>query len=111
MTPQQPSSSFPTFISPLKRALIGAGIGLALISLFLFNAGEPNPEWHALWRLKPLIMVPLAGAGGGLWYAFLDSLSAPGTWKKLVTVLLGVIGFIIALWMGTVLGLNGTYWD
>lgn len=91
--------------------LIGGAIGLMLISFFLFTAGEPNPEWHKLWRIRPLILVTLAGAtGGAINYLLMEHLQFNG-WKKFLAGVLSVIVFIIGLWMGTVLGLDGTYWD
>ena len=94
-----------------KRMLLGAGIALILISIFLLPIKDPKPEWGTLWMIKPLIMVPLAGALGGVFYYFMDHLRYQGGWKKIFAILLGMIGYIIALWLGTVLGLNGTLWD
>lgn len=53
-------------LSPAKPILIGAVIALIFISMFLFSVDHPKPEWGKLWMLKPLIIVPLAGAIGGL---------------------------------------------
>ncbi len=93
-----------------KPILPGAGVGLILISFFVFG-GEPNPEWGKLWMIKPLIMVPIAGALGGAFYYFMDHLSSRRGLNKTVAVILSLIVFIIVLWLGTVLGLNGTMWD
>lgn len=94
-----------------KRMLQGAVIAFILIVLFLLGAGDPDPAWGKLWMLKPLIMVPVAGAIGGLFYYFMDHLRSQGGWKKVVAVLLSLAGYIVVLWLGTVLGLNGTMWD
>jgi len=94
-----------------KRMLQGAGIALILISLFLLSGGEPKPEWGKLWMVKPLIMVPVAGALGGIFYYLMDYLRYQGGWKKILAIILSLIGYIFVLWLGTVLGLNGTWWD
>ena len=94
-----------------RQMLLGAIIGLILIGLFLLSAGEPNPEWPRFWRIRPLIIVPLGGAMGGAFYAFLSGMRAQRGWVKIVAYMIGLIGFLIALWMGTVLGLDGTYWN
>jgi hypothetical protein len=94
----------------LTRMGIGAGIGLVLIGLFLIGAGEPNPAWPALWRIRPLVIVPLAGATGGAFYYFVGQFGYSG-WKKILVNLLCLFVFVIGLWLGTVLGLDGTYWD
>jgi membrane associated rhomboid family serine protease len=93
------------------RMLIGAAVGLALIGSFLLTAGEPNPEWPSHWRIKPLIMAPLAGATGGVFFYFMHYIFTPTGAKKILINLLCFAVFMIGLWMGVVLGLNGTYWD
>ena len=98
-------------VSFAKPVLIGAAIGLILISLFLLGAGEPNPAWGKFWMIKPLVMVPLAGAVGGVFYYFMDHLRYTGKLNRTVAVLLSIAVYIIGLWMGTVLGLDGTMWD
>ncbi|HYH16511.1 MAG TPA: hypothetical protein VD794_14880 [Flavisolibacter sp.] len=95
----------------VKFVLIGAAIGLMLISLFLFTAGDADPNWPKLWRLRPLIIVPLAGAMGGVFYYFMDYLGSHGKINRVVGIVLSLIVFIIGLWLGIVLGLDGTYWD
>ncbi|WP_246202129.1 potassium transporter KefB [Spirosoma agri] len=102
----------PIHPAPLgKRMVQGAGVALLLIAFFLFKSGEPNPEWGKLWMIKPLLMVPVAGAMGGAFYYFMDYLRYQGGWKKLIATVLSLIGYIFALWIGTVLGLNGTMWN
>lgn len=94
-----------------KRMLQGAGIALILIIFFLLGAGEPNPDWPKLWMVKPLIMVPAAGALGGLFYYNMDHLRCRGSWREALAYTLSLVVYIIVLWLGTVLGLNGTMWD
>jgi hypothetical protein len=94
-----------------KRMLQGAGIALLLIIIFLLGVKNPDPAWGKLWMIKPLVIVPLAGAMGGVFYYFMDHLRYEGGWKKLLAIFLSLIGYVIALWLGTVLGLNGTLWN
>lgn len=94
-----------------KRMLQGAAIGLVLISFFLVGAGEPNPEWPDLWWIRPLLVVPAAGALGGLFYYVMDPLRSQGGWRTALAYAVSLIVFIIVLWLGTVLGLDGTMWD
>ena len=95
----------------VKRVLIGAGIALVLILLLILSVDEPKPEWHRTWWIRPMVVTPLAGAGGGLFFHFMFELGKEGTWKKIIVTLIGIIGYVIALWMGTVLGLAGTLWN
>ena len=98
--------------SLIKRMLIGAGIGLVLITLLVTSVKHPNPEWGRFWMIRPLLVVPLAGAGGGLGTYFMEHLLGyQGGWSKIIAVLLSIIGFLIALWLGTVLGCAGTLWN
>ena len=48
--------------SLIKRMLIGAAIGLAVISLFIFPAKGGNPEWGRFWMIKPLLVTPFSGS-------------------------------------------------
>jgi hypothetical protein len=41
----------------------------------------------------------------------MDHFRARGGWIKIVANIVSLLGFIIALWMGTVLGLDGTLWN
>lgn len=91
--------------------LIGAGIGLLLISLFVFGVDDPKPEWGKLWMIRPLIVTPLAGAMGGLFFYFMNHLSAKGSINRTAAILLSVVVFMIGLWLGVVLGLDGTMWN
>lgn len=93
------------------RMLVGAGIGLLLISLFVFGVDNPNPEWGKFWIIRPLIVVPLAGAMGGLCNYFLVHFHHRFGINKTVAVIVSGFVFIIGLWLGIVLGLDGTLWD
>ena len=96
----------------LRRILIGAVIGLAVILVFVLKADEPVPaEWGRYWRVKPLLVVPLAGATGALFYHFMDILRRGGGWLKIVANILSAIVFVFGIWIGIVLGLNGTMWN
>jgi hypothetical protein len=91
--------------------MIGAGIALAVISLFVFGADNVNPEWGKFWMIRPLIVTPLAGATGGAFFYFMNGLRAKGQINGTVAVILSLIVYIIGLWLGIVLGLDGTMWD
>src|SRR5687768_16970953 len=106
VTTQSPHSA-----SLSKRMLQGAGIALTLISIFLLSVDEPNQNWPKLWMIKPLVIVPLAGALGGAFYYFMDHLLNQDGWRKALALIIGLLGYIFVLWLGTVLGLNGTLWD
>jgi hypothetical protein len=94
-----------------KPIFFGAGIGLVLISFFLIGVKDPNPEWGKFWMVKPLLIVPIAGAIGGAFYYFIRGLSYKGGLNKTVAVVLSLIIYIIGLWLGVVLGLSNTLWD
>ena len=91
--------------------LLGAGIALILITVFLLSAGDSDPSWPKLWMIRPLIIVPLAGALGGVFYYFMDHLRYRGGWRKALAIILSLVVYIIGLWLGTILGLDGTMWD
>src|SRR5690349_2792856 len=97
--------------SMMKPILIGSGIAAALIIFFLSGVDHPGPAWGTMWKLKPLIMVPFAGAIGGGFFYFMGMLSNQGIINRVVAIIVGLIGYVVVLWLGTVLGLNGTLWN
>lgn len=94
-----------------KRMVQGAMIGLILISAFLISAGNGRPEWGNWWMIRPLIVVPFAGAVGGAIYYYMDQVRSKGGWNRIVADLISIIIFLIGMWMGSILGLSGTYWN
>ena len=91
--------------------MLGAGIALAIISLFVFGADNAKPEWGPLWMIRPLIVTPLAGATGGAFYYFMDRMRSKGQINGVVAIILSLVVYVIGLWLGIVLGLDGTMWD
>ena len=102
----------PAHSAPLiKRMLQGAAIGLVLIGSFLIRVNHPHPDWGQYWMVRPLIITPMAGAAGAVFFYLTDGIRQQGGWKKISASVLSLLVFIIALWMGIVLGLNGTLWN
>jgi zinc transporter ZupT len=101
----------PIFTDALrKRMLLGAAIGLIIISFFVISAGSGNPAWGDYWRIKPLLLTPFAGAMVGLCYDVTEPFRQLNGWLGRLFMILSVLGYIIGLWLGTVLGLAGTMW-
>ncbi|RKS97412.1 potassium transporter KefB [Chryseobacterium defluvii] len=97
--------------SLIKKVISGAIIGLLIISFFVFTVDHPKPEWGKFWMIRPLIITPLAGAFGGFLLFSPQFLNIQTPWKKMGITVLSFFAFIIALWMGIILGLDGTLWD
>ena len=93
-----------------KPVLWGAAIGLVLMALFLMGV-EGDPAWGEYWKLRPMMVTPIAGAMGGGFFHFMDYIGREGGWKRIFCSFIGILGFIIALWLGSVLGLDGTLWN
>lgn len=99
---------FSTLVIP---AAAGAGIALALMALFLTGVDQPDPSWPRYWMIRPLVIVTLAGAAGGVFVALLRPLRARGGWTRVAVVALSIAGYLLCVWMGSVLGLDGTLWN
>lgn len=97
--------------SVITRLLVGAVIGLGIISLLIFSVNEPNPAWGSYWQVKPLIITPIVSGIGFLSFFLKEYLNPKSDTGKIVVFLLSTISFIVSLWIGTVLGLNGTMWN
>ncbi|TXB70228.1 potassium transporter KefB [Phaeodactylibacter luteus] len=94
-----------------RSATTGALIGLFLIAAFLFSADEGSPGWGPYWMARPLIVVPIAGAACGVCAYLLAPLRQAEGWKGAMGFLLTFLVYLIGLWLGTVAGLDGTYWN
>jgi hypothetical protein len=99
---------FSQFIKPM---LIGGGIAMALIAFFLLPIENPDPAWPKYWMVRPFIIVTLAGAAGGAFFALMRPMRRQGGWVMVAGYVLSLIVYVIGLWLGTVLGLDGTLWN
>ena len=97
--------------SLIKRMLLGAAIGLLFISIFLYSVKNPNPNWGKFWMIRPLIIVPLAGAFGSLSFYLKDFIGSQSSWKNILAIIFSSMAFIFILWIGIILGLDGTLWN
>ncbi len=112
MTPISSFSSSSFFTASFVRHLVvGATLALLLISFFLAGVKHPNPSWPAYWMVRPLVLVPVAGALGGGFVYVVRQWGQQETWKKVVATLIGVFGYLVAVWIGTIVGLDGTLWN
>jgi hypothetical protein len=100
-----------TQLSLGSRMLAGAVLGLLVIAFFLFSAGDPDPLWGKLWMVRPLIIVPVAGAMAGLCNYFIVKYRFLFGIRKMMAIVISVVVFAVALWLGVVLGLDGTMWN
>jgi len=94
-----------------KRMLLGAGIGLVVILIFVLPVRHPNPDWGRFWMIRPIIVVPIAGAIGGLFSYVMDYFFGSHGWRNFLVKILSAIVFVVGIWMGIVLGLDGTMWN
>ena len=97
--------------SVLKAGAIGALIGLGFISLMVFPLDNPRPEWGEYWRVRPLLLTPFVAALGAICGYLVLKVGAHYGINRTVSFIIGLLGFIISLWLGIVLGLAGTLWN
>jgi hypothetical protein len=97
--------------SLILRMAAGAAIGFGIISIFVFGVDTPNPDWGESWQIRPLIVTPLAGAFGILVFYSTAFIRPKSQWLNVLLIVLSAFAFVIALWLGVVLGLAGTMWN
>lgn len=95
----------------IKRMLIGAVVGFIIIALLVLPIKNPNLEWGKFWIIRPLVITPLMAAFGSLVFFVKDILQPQNAWKKYLIIGLSIFTFIVTLWIGIILGLDGTLWD
>ncbi len=95
----------------VKFIIIGGFIGLMLAMLFIRTAEAGNPVWPKGWVIRPLIILPLASAAGSAFANYLMQLTIHGGWRRVLAVILSLIIYLVGLWMGFILGFDGTLWN
>ncbi|MES2629111.1 MAG: potassium transporter KefB [Bacteroidota bacterium] len=94
-----------------KPVFIGAALAFVLIIVFLLPVlDEPDSSWPVLWMIRPLVIVPLAGAAGGFFFFLMTPLRKQGGWRLVLANVISFFVYLVGLWLGTVLGLAGTLW-
>ncbi|MCB0649222.1 MAG: hypothetical protein KDC49_21270 [Saprospiraceae bacterium] len=97
--------------SIFQKMIFGFIIGLIVISALVFSVNDPDPAWGDYWRVRPLIVTPIITAFGMCSFFLKDLLCPKETALKITVFILSVLGFIFSLWIGTILGLDGTLWN
>src|SRR6187402_845399 len=96
-------------VSLAKCMLVGAFINLMVVTAFLIDVEGGKPEWEWYWMVRPLLIIPMAGAVGGAFY-YLMKVRFPGGWVGFAATVFSVLIHIFGLWISFVLGFVGTYW-
>jgi hypothetical protein len=94
----------------LRISLAGALLGSLIISFFVLGVDAARPEWGRYWMLKPYIVTPLV-AGLSALGSYLVIYKTLRSRSRAAALVLSAVTYVVGLWMGIVLGLNGTLWD
>ena len=97
---------------PIKNlglpALLGA-IAPFSILLFIILTKE---EIFETWMLIPLILIPLGGVFGGIFFYLMGFIWFPNGRKKLISIIFSTILYFVAIWLSGVIAFNFTgHWD
>ena len=95
----------------LTKMLIGAILGFLFITFFISGVDNPDPDWPENWKIRPMLVVAIAGAIAGAFIDFMHLLRRQGGILKLLGIIISVIGSLVILWLGSVYGLVGTLWN
>lgn len=89
-------------------ALLGAFAPFSLL-LFIILTKEDVLE---SWMLIPLILIPLGGALGGIFFYLMGFVWFLTGRKKLIAIIISTILYFVAIWMSAVIAFNLTgQWD
>jgi hypothetical protein len=103
-----PSSSSLTFKDLLLPAILGASLPLALL-LFIIITKEDHFE---SWMFYPLIIIPLGGAAGGIFFYLMGFQWFPSGNRKLIAIICSTILYFLAIWISAVMAFAITgHWD
>lgn len=94
-----------------KRMLTGAVLGFLFITLFVMGVDNPHPDWPENWKIRPMLVVAIAGALAGAFFDLMYLLRRQGGILKLIGIVISVLGPLVILWLGSVFGLAGTLWN
>lgn len=91
--------------------VVGFALALAFVGFIILSVDNPKPEWSEYWFVKPLLITPIVGAIGGALCYLINTFSFQNSFVKLLRILISIIVLIFFIWIGTVLGLDGTLWN
>ncbi len=92
-----------------KRALTGAGIAVALLTILLLNS--ENMDYGA-WVILPLITVSIAGASGAVFYSLMVHRWFSVGWKRMLAVVVSMVVYVVLVWLAMIAAFNFTgHWS
>lgn len=92
----------------LKRlglpAVLGAAAPFLLLSFIILSKEEVLESW----MLVPLILIPLSGAVGGVFFYLMGFVWFPFGKQKLIAIISSTLMYFVAIWIGAVIAFNFT---
>lgn len=92
----------------LKRlglpAVLGAAAPFSLLAFIILSKEDSLESW----MLVPLILIPLAGAVGGVFFYLMGFVWFPFGKQKLIAIIFSTLMYFVAIWIGAVLAFNFT---
>lgn len=110
-TSQQKSLLSLHYPSLLKHMFIGAFTALVLMLLLILSVEQPDPAWSKYWMIRPIVVIFMAGAAGGFFYSVMKPFRMRPGWKGFLAKFICLFVYIVGIWMGSILGLDGTLWN
>lgn len=96
-----------------KNVMVGAGIACVAIGLFLLvNYLLFGDLGFGYMIYLPFVTVTFGGACGGIFYYLMGYFRQFGTWQKVVSHIISLLVYFVALWLSLVAALAVTgHWD
>jgi hypothetical protein len=96
----------------LKRlglpALLGATAPFSLLTFIILS----KEDMFESWMLIPLLLIPMGGAVGGVFFYLMGFVWFPKGTQKLLAIIFSTLIYFVAIWISAVIVFNLTgHWD
>ena len=95
----------------IKIVLLGFALGLFIASMLIHNVSFPKLSWGPNWYIKPMLVLSFVASIGSIPFYFANQYEASNHSKKILAYLGATLFLLFFIWIGIILGFDGTIWN